>query len=228
VLTVSTGPERVKAGRARGCRQLWTLTPNRVGASLGAMTSTIRLKRWTRSEYEHLIDLGVFQEDDRLELLGGELVVREPEGDPHALAIELVGDALRAAFGPGWRVRVQLPVALDGESEPEPDYSVLRGTPREVAGRSIPSRPALIVEVADSSLALDRREKASLYARAGIPDYWIVNLVDRLLEVYREPTPAREAPFGWRYGAEQSLLPGAFISPLAAPHARVAVADLLP
>jgi Uma2 family endonuclease len=192
------------------------------------MTSTVRTKRWSRIEYERLIELGIFHEDERLELLGGHLLVREPLGDPHALAIELCHDALRAALGPGWRVRVQLPVALDDESEPEPDLSVVQGRPREIKGRSIPSHPVLIVEVAESSLAFDRGEKASLYARAGIPDYWIVNLVDRLLEVYRDPTPDSEAPVGWRYGVTNSLGPEAFLSPLAAPHARVSVADLLP
>jgi Uma2 family endonuclease len=191
------------------------------------MTSTIRTKRWSRLEYERLTKLGAFRPGERLELLAGELVVREPQGGPHALTIELCNEALRAALGPGWRVRVQLPVALDDESEPEPDFSVFQGSPREADDR-IPSRPALIVEVAESSLGFDRREKASLYARAGILDYWIVNLLDRVLEVYRRPTPDSEAPFGWRYAETNSLGPEAFLSPLAALHARVSVADLLP
>lgn len=180
----------------------------------------VRTKRWSRIEYERLIDLGIFHEDERLELLGGHLLVREPQGDPHALAIELCHDALRVALGPDWRVRVHLPVALDDDSEPEPDLSVVQGRPREIKGRSIPSHPVLIVEVAESSLAFDRRDKGGLYARAGVADYWILNLVDRLLEVYRKPTPDSEAPFGWRYSTPQSLPPGAFISPLAAPQAR--------
>src|SRR5436190_9711562 len=127
------------------------------------MASVVRTKRWSRIEYERLIDLGIFHEDERLELLGGNLVVREPQGDQHALAIEMCHDALRAALGPGWRVRVQLPVALDDESEPEPDVSVAQGSLRDLRGRSIPSRPVLIVEVAESSLAFDRRDKGSLY-----------------------------------------------------------------
>ena len=192
------------------------------------MASMVRTKRWSRIEYERLIDLGIFHEDERLELLGGNLVVREPQGDPHALAIELCHDALRAALGPGWRVRVQLPVALDYESEPEPDLSVVQGRLREITGRSIPSDPVLIVEVAESSLAFDRRDKGGLYARAGVADYWIVNLVDRVLEVYREPAPDPEAPIGWRYHAVDTLGREGFVAPLAAPHARLAVADLLP
>jgi Uma2 family endonuclease len=192
------------------------------------MTATIRVKRWRRLEYEQLIELGIFRGDERLELLGGNLLVREPQSDRHALAIELCHDALRAALGPDWRIRVQLPVALDDESEPEPDLSVVRGRPREVIYQSIPSRPALIVEIAESSLTFDRRDKGSLYARAGVADYWIVNLVARVLEVYREPAPADDAPSGWRYHEVTSLQSDAVVTPLAAPHARVAVANLLP
>src|SRR5713226_2683410 len=87
----------------------------------------VQIRRWSRVEYDDLIEKHVFRSDERLELLGGELVVREPHGDPHTLAVELVNEALGAAFGPEWRIRVQLPVALDEESEPEPDVSVAAG-----------------------------------------------------------------------------------------------------
>ena len=191
------------------------------------MAETIRTKRWRRVEYEQLIELGVFRRDERLELLGGHLLVREPQSDRHALAIELCTDALRAALGPEWRIRVQLPVALDDESEPEPDVSVVRGRARQIADRSIPSRPALIVEVTDTSLAFDRRDKGSLYARAGVVDYWIVNLVDRVLEVYRAPERDPTALSGWRYRSVRTFHRDASVSPLAAPHALIVVADLL-
>ncbi|MGH7335575.1 MAG: Uma2 family endonuclease [Candidatus Rokuibacteriota bacterium] len=188
---------------------------------------TYRTRRWSRSEYERLIEQGVFGPDERLELIGGELIVREPQGDSHALGIELVDTPLREAFGPGWRIRVQLPVNLDDESRPEPDISVVQGTARQ-AELSAPSHPVLIVEVAQSSLPFDKTTKASLYARAGIQELWIVNLPNRLLTVYREPGPVPAAPFGWHYQAVQSLAAGEHVSPLAAPHARIAIADLLP
>ena len=190
-------------------------------------TVTYRTRRWSRGEYERLIEQGVFGPDERLELIAGELVVREPQSDSHALAIELVHDALRAAFGPGWRVRGQLPINLDDESRPEPDFSVVRGTPRQ-AVNPVPSRSVLIVEIAQSSLAFDRTTKASLYARAGIQDYWILDLTRRLLVVHRAPNLAPAAPYGWHYQVVQSLTAGDFISPLAAAHASIAVADLLP
>ena len=121
---------------------------------------------------------------------------------------------------------MQEPVALDDDSEPEPDVAVVRGAPRDYLAEH-PSRPALIVEVAQSSLAFVRRRKGGLYARADIADYWIVNLVGRVLEVYRQPVRAASARYGWKYRSVR-VLNGASVSPLAAPTARIAVADLLP
>jgi Uma2 family endonuclease len=152
---------------------------------------------------------------------------RTPALLDHLIGLREQGDALRVAFGSGWVVRVQMPVALDDESEPEPDVAVCAGSPRDyVAGH--PSRPVLLVEVAEASLAFDREHKGSLYARAHVPDYWIVNLVDRVVEVHREPTPSAEAPYGSRFGTRRSLGAGDGVSPLAAPRARIPVADLLP
>ncbi|MGH9891169.1 MAG: Uma2 family endonuclease, partial [bacterium] len=136
-------------------------------------------------------------------------------------------DALRQAFGAGWTVRTHSPIALDEDSEPEPDIAVVPGSRRDHR-RVHPSRPVLIVEVADSSLEFDRREKASLYARAGIADYWILDLGGQVLEVYREPVAAPHARYGHRYGATITLSAGDAVSPLSAPTAAVLVADLLP
>src|SRR5262250_124026 len=103
---------------------------------------SLRTRRWTRREYDRLIELGVLHEDEPIELLAGRLVVREPQRTPHATATQLAADALRAAFGVGWSVRVQLPIALDDESEPEPDVAVVRGAPRDYL-REHPSAPVL-------------------------------------------------------------------------------------
>jgi Uma2 family endonuclease len=191
------------------------------------MTETMPTKRWTRVEYDRLVDHGVLGPGDRIELLGGLLVVREPQGGRHAMGVRMVEEALRAAFGSGWDVRGQLPVALDEESEPEPDVSVVPGSFRDYPLEH-PARTVLVVEIADSSLALDRGEKAGLYARARVPDYWIVNLVDRALEVHRDPARDAGAPFGWRYREIVTLRPGETVTALAAPEAVIAVADLVP
>lgn len=191
------------------------------------MTETMPTKRWTRVEYERLIDKGVFGPEDRIELLGGALVVREPHGSSHAMGIRMAEEALRGVFAAGWDVRGQLPVALDDDSEPEPDISVVPGSFRDYRDGH-PPRAALIVEVAESSSRLDRGEKGSLYARAGLADYWIVNLVDRVLEVYRDPAADVGAPYGWRYASAVTLRAGDVVTPLAAPHSPIPVVDLVP
>src|SRR5712692_10639907 len=181
-----------------------------------------RTRRFSRAEYERLIDLGVFQPGEAIELIGGELMVAEPQGAAHYTAIQKTAKALEAAFGPGWAVRTQGPIGLDDDSEPEPDVAVVPGGPDDY-GRAHPSRPALTVEVSESSLAVDRQRKGSLYARAGLPDYWVLNLVDRVLEVYREPAPDSEAPFGWRYARIDVFDASARVTPLAAPASSINV-----
>lgn len=184
-------------------------------------------RHWTRLEYERLVNTGFFRPGEPIELIGGQLLVCEPVGEPHAVAVGIAADVLRAAFGPGWVVREEKPVALDDESEPEPDLAVVPGAHRDyLAGH--PARPVLVVEVAESSLYFDRKQKAGLYARGGVTDYWIINLVDRTVEVYREPVPDSTAPFAWRYGSIEAFRPPASISPLEKPEALVNVADLLP
>jgi Uma2 family endonuclease len=188
-------------------------------------TLTLRTRRWTRREYDRLVELGVFRPGERLELLDGFLVVREPQHAPHALAIRACEEALRVAFSVGWDVRVQLPIALDAHSEPEPDVAVVPGSFRDYPDEH-PPRPALIVEVSDTTLALDRR-KAGLYARAGVPEVWIVNLPERVLEVHRAPARLRGSRFGWHYGEVRRLGRSEAVTPLAAPQASIAVSDLL-
>ncbi|MGH7335762.1 MAG: Uma2 family endonuclease [Candidatus Rokuibacteriota bacterium] len=187
----------------------------------------LRLRRWSRVEYERLVECGFFQPGDRIELIGGQLLVAEPQNSPHATAVGLAEDALREAFGRGWVVRVEAPIALDDESEPEPDVAVVPGTRRDYR-QGHPQRPVLIVEVADTSLVADRTFKGSLYARAGVADYWIVNLVDHLVEIHRDPAPNARAAYGWAYRSVEHQGPGAVISPVALPDARVVVADILP
>ncbi|MBI5628931.1 MAG: Uma2 family endonuclease [Candidatus Rokubacteria bacterium] len=185
------------------------------------------MRLWRRVEYERLIETGFVQRGDQIELLGGQLIVAEPQGSGHYATIRAVEDALRSVFGRGWEVRGQGPLALDEESEPEPDVAVVPGSFRDYVDGH-PSRPVLLVEVSESSLAVDRDHKGSLYARAGLADYWIVNLVDRVLEVYRGPGPDSSASFGWRYGSVEILGREASVSPLALRDAHIRVADLLP
>ena len=185
------------------------------------------IKRWRRVEYEQLVEKGVFTPGDRVELIDGLLVVAEPQSSPHYAALRLVERALARAFGEGWDVRAQAPIALDDTSEPEPDVAVVRGTLRDYVAAH-PADPVLVVEVALTSLDFDREHKASLYARAGRPEYWIVNLVDRVLEVRRDPAPAPSAPYGWDYDTMEAFGATDLVRALAAPAAPIAVAELLP
>jgi Uma2 family endonuclease len=184
----------------------------------------LTLRRWKRVEYERLVDLGAFDREP-IELIGGHLIVAEPKGSRHATAVGACDDVLRAVLPPGWIVRNQDPVALDDDSVPEPDLSVVAGTRDDYRERH-PSQAALIIEVAESSLQFDRTEKGSLYARAGVADYWIVNLIDDVLEVYRAPVPDPAAPYGWAYAQREALPQTAAIAPLAIPSAPVRVARL--
>jgi Uma2 family endonuclease len=203
-----------------------TLAPRIDSVATMAM-SLERTRRWTRVEYDRLIDLGVFRPGEHLELLGGHLIVGEPQGSVHVAAVGLVEEALRACFGPGWAVRVQMPIALDDESEPEPDVAVVPGSHRDYAAAH-PGCPPLLIEVAESSLADDRGTKAALYARAGIADYWILNLVGRVLEVCRNPVTAATQSSGWHYRDVMILHAEASIAPLARRDTSIEVAALLP
>ena len=187
----------------------------------------MRTRRWKRVEYDRLIEAGFFRPGDPVELLGGQLIVAEPQGSGHFAAVRAAEEALRAAFGRGWDVRGQGPLALDEESEPEPDLAVVPGSFRDYQ-TGHPSRPVLVIEVSETSVALDREHKGSLYARAGIDDYWILNLVDRVLEVYRRPMLDAAAPFNWRYAATEVIGAHSSVTPLVTPGARIPVGVLLP
>jgi len=178
-------------------------------------------------EYERLVDLGAFEQGDPVELIGGQLIVAEPKGSEHAAATDMASEALRAALPAGWIVREQNPLALDEESAPEPDVAVVRGSHADYR-HAHPARPALIIEVAESSLRFDRIEKGSLYARAGIVDYWIVNLIDRTVEVYRDAGADLTALYGWRYMSVERFRPSSVITPIEVPAAPIPVAALIP
>jgi Uma2 family endonuclease len=125
-------------------------------------------------------------------------------------------------------IRVHAPLWLGNDSEPEPDVAVTKGAESDYSDIHHPTTALIVIEVAQTSLAVDRADKASLYASAGIADYWILNLQDRQLEVHRKPVKGAEQRFGHRYSKITILKSGDSISPLAAKTRRIAVADLLP
>jgi len=194
--------------------------PTQTETRPSATTERRSIRRFTREEYEHMIEAGVLGPDDRCELLEGEIVDKMPQSSRHFTIISLTENALRAAYREAhYALRVQGPMALGDESAPEPDVAVVRGTPRDYVDAH-PTTALLVVEVSDTSFADDRTRKKRVYARAGVTEYWIVNLAEAALEVYRAPNEGG-------YDRRETLRPPASVSPPQA-DAEIAVADLLP
>lgn len=185
----------------------------------------IQTKRWTRQEYDRMAELGLFSQDDRVQLIEGDILTMTPQNSPHAAAIGKTQRALERLFGPNVWVRVQMPLIVDPDSEPEPDLAVVPGAPADYRDEH-PRNAMLVVEVSDSTLPLDRDRKRAIYARAGIPEYWIVNLVEHRLEIYRDPIGSAGQPA--RYQVSRKAAPTEVVSPLSVPHVSIAVTDLLP
>jgi Uma2 family endonuclease len=183
------------------------------------------LFRFTVKQFCKLDELGFF-EDRKVELIRG--IVFEMTTNPdHAYATQSTGQILRTIFGVGWDVRQDLPLDTGRRSMIVPDFAVVVGS--FIDHKKVhPTTAALLVEISSATLRKDRTIKAHLYAQASLPDYWIVNLVDRQLEVHRNPGPDPSRRGRFRY-ADVTIVPeSGRIAPLAAPQSEIAVADLLP
>lgn len=143
--------------------------------------------RWTRTEYERMVEAGIFHFDARFELIDGEIIDRVPQSSYHATSLQVMADYIRNLFGAGYHVRIQMPLAL-GESS-ELDVAVVMGSFMDYR-HAHPQTAALVGEVANSTLAYDRL-KATMYASHGIPEYWLVNLKENCLEVFQQPENGR-------------------------------------
>lgn len=173
------------------------------------------------ADYHRMIDAGILAEDERVELLEGVIVLMSPQKDKHAHAIEELTFVLARQLPDQYRLRCQLPLTLDEGSEPEPDLAVVHARgPGRPAG-SHPRSALLAIEIAGESLRKDRLTKSRIYARAAIPEYWIVNLEDRCLEVYRDPDPESGV-----YRSSLKVLPGDEARSSAVDGVHVTVSDL--
>jgi Uma2 family endonuclease len=180
--------------------------------------------QFTPEQYWDMHERGYF-DGKRVELIGGEIVEMPAQGNKHLGTIDRVRRILERLFGDGYWVRAQGTLDLDPLGVPDPDIAVVVGDPDNPAEEN-PTTALLIVEVSDSRLAYDRTTKASLYAAAAIADYWIVNVPDRQLEVYRDPRPDADQEFGYTYASPTVLKPGATVTPLALPNGIVPVERL--
>ena len=181
--------------------------------------------RWTCDQFHQLGDLGLF-EGRNLILVNGEILEMPPPNPPHETATGLADYLFKQVFASGFWVRVQMALMLGQDIDPVPDVAVVPGSPRNYPTH--PTSALLVVEVSDSSLAYDTADKASLYAAAGIADYWVVDLVHRRLVVFRDPKPDASQPFGAGYARHTYLGPADTVAPLAAPQNPITVADLPP
>ena len=188
---------------------------------------TVQVRRWTRQEYEQLGELGVLGPEERVELIEGEIYEMPPQLSRHTTGVRAAQETLRVGFGAGFDIRAQFPLALGQYSEPEPDVAVVRGSFLDYVSEH-PTSAVLVVEVSETTLAFDREVKASLYAAAGIPEYWISNLVHGQLEILRDPGLMPETRFGYAYRSRTIARPGETVTTLPPTSVQVAVDDLLP
>jgi len=187
----------------------------------------VRPHRWTRAVYDKMVECGILGPEDRVELLDGEIFTLPPISPEHSTATKLAERTLEAAFGPAFHARAQFALALDASSEPEPDVAIVKGDIRDYA-HVHPGQAVLVAEVSVSTRFHDRKRKASLYARDGVTDYWIIDPIGLTVDVLREPVRDVKAIYGWSFHQVQRHAKGDILRPLAKPDARVAVADLLP
>jgi Uma2 family endonuclease len=172
------------------------------------------------ADYHRMIDAGILDEDEKVELLEGVISTMSPQKDPHIHAILTLNELAITRLGGHYQVRPQVPLTVGDMSEPEPDLAIAVRGPGAARGKA--ATALLVIEVSGaSSLRRDRGVKARIYARAGIPEYWIVNLDERLVEIHRDPDPAAET-----YRTLQRVASGGDLRSSAVPELSVPVAEL--
>lgn len=184
----------------------------------------VKPRLWTRDEYYKMAELGFF-DGKRVELIEGEIIEMSPMKSLHATIVRRIFKTLREIFIEGYIVDSQLPMSFNQTTEPEPDIAVVKGEIEDFTDAH-PKTAELIVEVSDSTLRYDRTKKAELYAKNKIQEYWIVNVKNRSLEVYRRPI--RDKKLGFIYTEIQILTEKDSVAPLAAPDTKIKIADILP
>jgi Uma2 family endonuclease len=180
-------------------------------------------RSWTKAEYYRMAELGWFR-GERVELIDGEIMVLSPQKWAQSATSDKAAETLKRVFGHGFWVRMQLPLDLGQTTEPEADVSVVKGKREDYSNHL--TNALLAVEVSDATLHYDRTRKASLYARAGIEDYWIIDLKHRRLEIRRNPQPDPTQRYGYRYAQRTIHLLTDSVSPLAIAPIQVNIADL--
>ncbi|HLP91175.1 MAG TPA: Uma2 family endonuclease [Nostocaceae cyanobacterium] len=184
--------------------------------------STFKLRLWTVEDYHRMAEAGIFGEDERVELLEGKIIWMIAKGTAHRSAVARIDRLLQDSLKNIALISVQDPVKLNDKSEPEPDIAVLKLDPLDYADHHpTPAEVYLIIEVADSSLKFDCEIKAQAYAQAGIKDYWVLDVINRQLYIFRNPTPEG-------YQNQVIFTENDLISPVEFPNVQIAVSEMLP
>jgi Uma2 family endonuclease len=180
------------------------------------------LKSWTVQDYHRMSEMGILDPNERTELIDGQITLMVAKGTPHVITLQLLASELLGQLGTTVLIRTQDPIHLDNSSEPEPDLVIVRGEILDYVDRyPQPNDIYLLVEVADSTLNYDCQVKDKTYAKAGIPDYWVVDLKNRQVHVFRNPTPTG-------YASQLILAESQTVSPLAFPDVIVPIGSILP
>ncbi|NOZ40497.1 MAG: Uma2 family endonuclease [Planctomycetes bacterium] len=195
-------------------------------STLDATNAFPRAKRWTRAEYHRIAELGFFQ-DERVELINGEILVLTPQSSWHAYALDKTAELLNAIFAKDHWVRLQLPLVSGDSGEPEPDISVVHGLREDFIDHH-PTTAALIVEISYTTQEYDTQTKAHLYASMNVPDYWVLDLENRQLLVYRQPVADETAKFGHRYESMTTIAADGQVASLEKPGEMLTVGKMLP
>ncbi|HEX8147424.1 MAG TPA: Uma2 family endonuclease [Pyrinomonadaceae bacterium] len=185
------------------------------------MSVQVVKRSFTVAEYRRMVEVGILSEDDRVELIDGEVFEMSPIREPRAASVDVLNEIVRDRLGRSVIVRVQGPIQLGDFSEPQPDVSILKR--REDFYRGAHPRPEdvlLVIEVSDSTLVFDRKVKVPLYARAGIPEAWVVNLPEERVEVYSDPV-------GGEYQTVRSYARGRRVESHALTSLRISVSKIL-
>lgn len=180
-----------------------------------SMVEMEQIRRITRREYDLMVERGILEEDEKIELLRGQIVPMSPIGTPHTTLVIWLNERLIRALDPSYEVRPACPFAADDYSEPEPDLAVRKKDNR----RDHPTELLLVIEVSDSSLRKDRGIKQAIYAGAGVPEYWIFDVVHDLVEVYTRPR-------GETYEQLQTLRAGDVLRPTQIPELAIPIDEL--
>jgi Uma2 family endonuclease len=180
------------------------------------------LKYWTVQEYHHMSEVGILDTSERTELITGKIVLMAAKGTPHVLTLRLLASFLEKSLDESVLVSTQEPINLDNFSEPEPDLAIVKGTMFDYAERHpSPEDVYLVVEVADSTLKKDCEVKDKLYARSNIADYWVIDVKNRQVHIFRTPTPTG-------YASHLILSESQTVSPLAFPSIVIPISSILP